>query len=173
MYSGQMYAERKVLPSSRQRKVSYLMDQSFSNWVSLLWMRHIHHTIHFADMTLVWCHHSIWLRDRKPDSFIGVVYLLSQSIPNVDEGMIYLKLLIMAGEAKRLDENPILSHSRQRQVWIWLTLTQCDVVTKPKRLHVKQWLLLRCFVGKIEAQKPKHREWLNVKLQTTWCREKN
>lgn len=121
----------------------------------------------FAGITPAWCYHSIWLRDGELDSFIGVVYLLSQSMPGVDEGMIYLKWLIMAGEAKRLDENPILPHNHQRQVWIRLTLTQRDVVTKPKWLNVKRWLLLRCFVEKFKARKPKHVDGLNVTLQTT------
>lgn len=116
----------------------------------------------FADITPAWCYHSIWLRDRRLESFIGVVYLLSQSMPDVDEGMIYLKWLIMAGETKRLDENPILPHNHRRQVWIWLAWTQRNVVTKPKWLNVKQWLCLRCFVGKFKAQKPKRR-----KRQTT------
>lgn len=106
----------------------------------------------FADVTPAWCYHRIWLRDRELDSFIGVVYLFSQSMPNVDDGMIHLKWMMTVGEAKRLDENPILPHNRRRQVWIRLTLTQCDVVTKPKRLNVKQWLLLRCFVEKFKAQ---------------------
>lgn len=149
MYSGQLFAGRKTLPSSQQRKVSYLMDHSISNLVSLLWMRHIHRTMHLADITPARCYHSIWLRNRKLDSFIGVVYLLSKSMPDVDEGMIYFEWLIMAGEAKRLDENPILPHNHPRKVWN--RLTQCDVVTKPKWLNVKQWLLLRCFVGKFKA----------------------
>lgn len=153
IYSGQLYARRKALPFSQQRKVSYLMDHSLSNLVSLLWIRHNHCTIHFLDIIPAWCYHSIWLRDRKLDSFIGVVYFLSQSISNVDEDMIYLQLLIMAQEAERLDENPILPHNHQRQVWIWLTLIQCDVVTKPKWLNVKQQLLLRCFVGKLRHKK--------------------
>lgn len=44
-----------------------------------------------------------------------MVYLLSQSMPDVDEGMMYLKWLIMAGEAKRLDENPILPDNHQSE----------------------------------------------------------
>lgn len=124
-----------------KRKVSYLTDHSLSNLASSLWVMHIQHTMHLAHPTPAGCHHSIWLRDRKLDSFIGVLYVLSLSTPDADEGMIYLKRLIMAGTAKRLDENPILPHNRQRQVWVWPTLTHCDVYTTARWLNVKQWLL--------------------------------
>lgn len=40
-------------------------------------------------------------------------FLLSQSVPVPDEGVIYFKWLITARERKRLDENPILSHIQQ------------------------------------------------------------
>lgn len=118
-----------------------------------------------ADITPAWCYRSIWLQDRKLDSFIGAVYFLSQSMPNVDEGMMYFKWLIMAGEAKRLDENPILPHNHQRQVEIRLTLTQRDVVTKPQVIKCQAVIAPQMLCGGNLKHKNLNAE--NVKLQTT------
>lgn len=110
---------------------------------------------------------SICLSDGNPPHCAGVVYHLPPS-HKADEDMRYFKWLIMAVEAKRLDENPILPPNHQRQVWSELTLTQCDVLTTAKWLNVRQWLLLKCFVGRLETRKPKGRERLNMWLQSTW-----
>lgn len=53
--------------------------------------------------------------DGELNSFISLLYLLSQSMLVPDEGAIYLKWPITAREAKRLDENPILSHNHQTE----------------------------------------------------------
>lgn len=86
MYSGRPSA----LQFSQQRKVSYLMDHSVSNLVSLPWIRRIQH----ARMLLM--RGLITASDREIEgsaALIVLVYLHPQS--NADEGLIYL--LIMAG----------------------------------------------------------------------------
>lgn len=92
------------------------MDHSLSNLGSLLRMRHMHLTMHLWTLLQ---RGVITASDCEIESSIALLVwftLFSQSVPNVDEGMIYLKWLIMAWEAKRLDENPILPHNHQRRV---------------------------------------------------------
>lgn len=115
MISEEPSAGRNALPFSQQRKVSYLMDHSLSDLVSLLWISHLHRPVHFGDTTPAWRYRSIRLSGEKPASFIGVVYLLSQPTPNADEDMIYLKVLIITG---RLNG--------------WLKIQFCHTITRDK-----------------------------------------
>lgn len=102
-YSGQLIAEAV----NRERSVV--------SWITAI---RIHPRYWERGATATQYNHtlpaSVW--DRELDRFISSIFLLSQSVPVPDEGVIYLKWLITARDLKRLDENPILSHIHQTDI---------------------------------------------------------
>ena len=162
MYSAQLFAERKASPASQERKVTYLMDQCLLDLLPLLWIRHIHHIIHFVTINSPQWSSIASLARFTPFSLNTWCRWMHDIFKMADNGGGGWTVGWKSNFATQSPETS-LNSANINSVWCGHTA---------QVIKCQEGIATQMLCGGIEAQNPKCWGSLNLKLQTTRYRKK-